>query len=192
MRHARAKKRAWERGLAALNNIDETWSAAIGEYTEVGDGYYMWVPEHQKCWEIGSGLDDDIHQDGSVMRSIRNGSFDFEEEICRPVFECRTIPAHWDYIGYSVVVGTKNDGLIQPETARWITNGAWTPETPHLMYPENNYYYGDDPTVFPNGGWNHSEMMRYTRIYNGESLPAAQIQTPLKVNADDMRGWFGE
>lgn len=30
-------------------------------------------------------------------------------------------------------------------------------------------------------------MMRYTRIYNGESLPAAQIQTPLKQNAEWMR-----
>ncbi|MCF7801162.1 MAG: hypothetical protein K9N34_04010 [Candidatus Marinimicrobia bacterium] len=47
------------------------------------------------------------------------------------------------------VVGTKNDGLIQPEAARWGTRDAWLPETPQQMYSENNYYYGDDPSIFP-------------------------------------------
>ncbi len=49
------------------------------------------------------------------------------------------------------------------------------------------YYYDNSQ----DGCWNHSEMMRYERIYNGDNgLPAAQIETPLKENAGWMRGLF--
>lgn len=56
------------------------------------------------------------------------------------------------------------------------------------MHNENNFYYGDNSNVFSNGGWNYSEMIRYTRNYAGEDdgTAANEIQTPLKLNAQWM------
>ncbi|MCF7841680.1 MAG: hypothetical protein K9N11_02400 [Lentisphaeria bacterium] len=84
----------------------------------------------------------------------------------------------------------KNDGLIQPGFERWNAGDSWTPEDPDQMHPDNNYYYRD---VDQGGGWNHSEMMRYTRIYDGEDTgtPAADVETPLKANAEWLRQRFG-
>lgn len=93
----------------------------------------------------------------------------------------------------ALLIPEKNDGLIHPGFERWNATDSWTPENPISMRPEGNYYYGDDPLLFEDGGWNHSEMMRYTRIYDGEDTgtPAAEVETPLKANAEWLRQRFG-
>jgi len=47
--------------------------------------------------------------------------------------------------------------------------------------------------IFDQSRWNHSEMVRYTRIYKGEDTgkPGAEILTLLKRNEIWMRNLFG-
>ncbi len=86
----------------------------------------------------------------------------------------------------NIYIGTKNDGLIQGNMARWKTSDSWTPNNKQNMRNQGNFYYDDDPDD-ATSGWNHSEMMRYERIYDGDNgLPAASIITPLKDNAQWM------
>lgn len=81
----------------------------------------------------------------------------------------------------AVTVAQKNDDLIQPKQERWHSNDDWAPNDRELMAGQNNWYYDDIST---NGGWSHSEMIRYTRNYNGEDgTPAQDIVTPLRDNA---------
>lgn len=189
MFEARAKKKAWQRGVAAWSNMDATWAGAIGGgqwYGEdiriIHDGYWDCVGPMEQVPPV-------------ILRAIQDGSFSFEEDLNTPEEFwpnediCDWVDQTWTEIrSVAIWIPTKNDGLIQPKYERWNTSDHWDPEDTESMRQEGNYYYGDDPAQFEDGGWNHSEMMRYTRIYDGEDTgtPAAQVETPLKANA----GWI--
>ncbi|MBC8374468.1 MAG: hypothetical protein H8E26_00400 [FCB group bacterium] len=168
-----AKRDAWEEGLATWNNLDGMWSNILGD----GEWrYYTNTIWHQGYLDCSGG--------GGGVESIRDGSFDFEAMLGLPV-GCVMVPDWTEYVNVQVYIGTKNDGLIQPNMTRWEATDDWTPADPESMYPQGNYYYSDTED---NGGWNHSEIMRYTRVYSGDNgLPAGDVQTPLKRNADWMR-----
>jgi hypothetical protein len=55
----------------------------------------------------------------------------------------------------SIQIGTKNDGLLTPQSC------VWDPGSPLVGYAKNKYY--DD--VPNDGGYNHFELKRYKRAY---------------------------
>ena len=177
--NSRSKRDKWQLGLAAWQNIDNTWSQAIG----CGDVYtyttQIWHPGYLDC-----------SNQRDINFEIRNGTFDFETLFNVPV-GCEWISGWMETNTVVVNVAQKNDGLIQANMARWKSTDDWTPNNPTAMENQGNYYYDDDPSD-PTSGWNHSEMMRYTRIYPGtDGTPGANIETPLKDNAEWMLQQLG-
>lgn len=186
-RHGR---REWYKGFIAWNNIDLSWSDAIGGNSDVMlREEIVHHPGGWTCADIFSGE----YMGGAIFREIRNGTHDFTVDLYDPGQggneNCFYVDPWDETIRYWVHTGTKNDGLIQPKMERWEENDIWEPANPDQMHPDNNYYYRD---VDQDGGWNHSEMMRYTRIYDGEDTgtPAAEVDTPLEINAGFIRTQF--
>lgn len=191
---ARAKKEAWRRGEVALADLDATWSELIGGIESYNTWRRVW---HSGYWDCRG--QDGLSHDGEVMRAIRNGTYNFELDSHwgepDDDYSCTWIDEPWsENIPVTIAIPTKNDGLVQPKQALWKTMDPWTPENPVNMHDQSNYYYGDDPDIFEDGGWNHSEQIRYTRIYRGEDVtpypPGEAIETPLKANADWIQTRF--
>jgi len=69
------------------------------------------------------------------------------------------------------MVPNKNDGLLEPKYCRWKIGDLWDPDNIPGMQVQKNYYYSDEGDE---GGYNHSELKRYTRAY-----PPNQGQTSI-------------
>ncbi len=150
---------AWEKGVTAWQNIDTKWSQAIGggqplSYHQVS----VWHPPYYTC---GYQCID--------MSSVSDGSFDFEVLFSAQGgdvdcwYSCWTEEGYFESRTVAVLASSKNDGLIQPNAALWKDTDDWTPNSLEDMHSQRNFYYSDTES---NGGWNHSEMMRYSRIYD--------------------------
>ena len=166
------KRDAWELGKDAWDDLDDSWAGAIG----AGTWYTI-----TDVWTSGGYMECD---GGGAVESIKNGTFDFEALLALPPSEdCWWVPFESVVNSVEVYVATKNDGLIQPQLGLWNLTDDWSPGNILNMQGQNNYYY---PDVGESGGWNHSEVMRYTRIYDGDNTSAANIVTPLRHNASWM------
>jgi len=168
----------WENGQVAWQNIDDTWSQAIacGQVYSYND-VQIWHPGFWDCTVAPPPNPNDV----------RDGAFNFEVLFDVPPYDpddCVWIGGHWEIHTVAVYSSEKNDGLIQPNMALWKPSDTWTPEDLDNMRGQENYYYSDTEQ---NGGWNHSEMMRYTRIYDETSVDdLGEAETPLKRN----EGWI--
>jgi len=172
---AKDKRDAWKRGVDAWNSIDVTWSQAIGAGAPL---YYTTIPIWHPPEEICDPSDWDP--------AIRDGSFDFEILFALGgEADCWTEPGYYTYQTVATPASNKNDGLIQPNAALWKTGDNWTPDNLQNMRDQNNYYYSDTEA---NGGWNHSEIIRYIRVYDEWFEGDEGIAyTPLKRNEEWMR-----
>ncbi len=169
---AETKRDKWNDGLLAWQNIDDTWSEAIGCGQTVSYTTEIWHPYTLDCSGRGGG----------GVESIKDGSYDFEAMLGLPV-GCIGVPGWMETTTVSVYVGSKNDGLVQSNMALWRDTDTWAPNNLQTMLNQDNSYYSDTES---NGGWNHSEMMRYTRIY--DEPDAGTTLTPLKRN----EGWIDD
>lgn len=95
-------------------------------------------------------------------------------------------PGWTEYVFCTLTVATKNDGLIQPDRTLWKDTDSWTPTDLQSMEALDNYYYSDTE---PGGGWNHSEMMRYTRVYQEDD---GTPLTPLRRNSAWITQMLGD
>jgi len=175
---ARYKRSEWKKGVDAWNNIDVTWSEVIGAGAPL---YYTTIP----TWHPREWFCDPSDWDPA----IRDGSFDFESLFLADwvvTGDCYWEEGYYTYQTVATPASNKNDGLIQPNAALWNVGDEWTPDNLDNMRNQDNYYYSDTEA---NGGWNHSEIIRYTRIY--DEPEAGTANTPLQRNADWMRLRFG-
>ena len=74
---------------------------------------------------------------------------------------------------YSILVPTKNDGLLGPKYCRWNSGDNYNDQS-------HNFYYGDAGTE---PGYNHSELKNYKRKYSPREGGVSRPWEP-------MEDWF--
>jgi len=161
----RDKANKWKQGYNAWRDLDNTWAEMIGAGSTYQKETLVYSPGY--CIYGGGGTNPKILSDFETLFDVYN-----------PCPRGETyVSGSWVRRTVSVKIARKNDGLIQTNMALWNESAT--------LDDTYNPYYDD---VMEDGGWNHSEMMRYTRVYPGEDTgkPGAEIETPLKAN----KGWM--
>lgn len=141
---SRRKRDLWNKGHAELNNIDKRWGSIIDAYKYIPTEQVLLVPDGQ-CDNGGGPVG---------IYNIQQTEIPADYTCISGVLYKITIQKFY------VLVATKNDGLLTPESC------VWDPGSSLTNNPKNHYY--DD--VSADGGYNHFELKRYKRNYESKDV----------------------
>jgi len=137
--YLKEQKDKWGRGKSAWNGIDTYWAKAIDTYQP--HTTYMQINVCLPCEDCTAGGGGGV-QDWDVY---------FNDDCCHPIHGCW----RWIWTSVTVMVPNKSDGLLEPKYCRWKVADDYDDGI-------HNFYHSDEGTE---GGYNHSELKRYTRAY---------------------------
>ncbi|TNE70520.1 hypothetical protein EP331_11925, partial [bacterium] len=117
---ARRKRDKWNRGRAELDAIDSRWGKIIDSYTYTAQEEALLIPTGICSGGIGDGPGGFY----SVQQAVNPSN-----EVCidGTLYEVRIVQ-------YYSRIGTKNDGLLTPQSC------VWDPGSPLVGYAKNKYY----------------------------------------------------
>lgn len=158
IRGYRKKANRWKEGERRINDLDNTWAQIIDSfYREKRTGY------RTTCTAPG----------GEYPQPI----FYLETEKLIPIDDGGSSCTTTSYT-YYVTVKTKSDGVFGPNYGVWKTADQGNPFRNVVSAARNgDAYFGDTGT---SDGYNHFEIRRSKRGYNGPGFSRGNINPPIR------------